>query len=289
MAWCACLSVPAAPRQVIAMMPSCSPATTTRLLGLALLAAASSVEATARGAVGLDSLVFDKVVDGSKTVLVKFDKQYAYGDKEDAFKEFVKDVAASSLLVAEVGVQDYGDKENDDLRERFDVNADDFPVFLLFKEGAAADAAPVRFDGEVTGNGLKRFVTAQTGIWIGLAGTLEAFDNLAGDFGSGTADLVLTTKLMKAEYDKLEVGSDTEKTGKLYTIIIDRIAKKYAADGGTAVDVANEFVTAETKRVNKLLKGKLTDAKKAALDTRLNILASFGNKAGATATGKEDL
>ena len=47
---------------------------------------------------------------------MKIDKQYAYGDKEDAFKEFVKDVAASSLLVAEVGVQDYGDKENDDLQ-----------------------------------------------------------------------------------------------------------------------------------------------------------------------------
>ena len=47
-------------------------------------------------------------------MLLKIDKQYPYGDQEDAFKEFVKDVASSSLVVAEVGVQDHGDKENDD-------------------------------------------------------------------------------------------------------------------------------------------------------------------------------
>ena len=39
------------------------------------------------------------------------------------------------LLLGQVGVQDYGDKLNEDLRERFDVKADDFPVHLLYRKG----------------------------------------------------------------------------------------------------------------------------------------------------------
>lgn len=258
------------------------------LLGLGLLASISrGAQAAARGAVALDSLTFDKIVDGSKTVLVKIDKQYAYGDKEDAFKEFVKDVASSTLVVAEVGVQDYGDKENDDIRERFNVDAESFPAFFLFKKGEVpGEGTPIKFDGDVTNNGLKRFVTAKTGIWIGLTGTLEAFDKIAGDLTSGAADLETATKQMKAEYAKLEDGSDTQKTGKMYTIIMDRIGKKVDADGGEPSAAAQAFATSEIDRVNKLLKGKLTDAKKATLDSRLNILASFVAK---NADAKDEL
>ena len=84
-------------------------------------------------------------------------------------------------------------------------------------------------------------------------------------------------KQMKAEFDKLEEGSDAQKTGKLYTIIMGRIAKKAEAggDGGQPVAAAQAFVASEISRINRLLKGKLTDAKKATLDSRLNILASF--------------
>jgi hypothetical protein len=41
---------------------------------------------------------------------VKFDKQYPYGGAEDEYKTFLADVSKTELLVAEVGVQDYGDK-----------------------------------------------------------------------------------------------------------------------------------------------------------------------------------
>ena len=78
------------------------------------------------------------------------------------------------------------------------TDAENFPAFFLFKEGTAADGTPIKFDGDVTTNGLKRFVTAETGIWIGLAGTLEAFDKIAARFPSTAADLVRPTHSAKA-------------------------------------------------------------------------------------------
>ena len=103
----------------------------------ALLASAIAIASATKGVVTLDDLTFDKVrarkitqphsaigtldsshaeplpcsceprtaprarrrqiVDGSKPILVKFDKQYAYGDAEDSFKETAEKIGAQSL------------------------------------------------------------------------------------------------------------------------------------------------------------------------------------------------
>ena len=63
--------------------------------------------ADVKGAIDLDSVSFPKIVGSSHfDVLVKFDKSYPYGDKEDQYKEFVKTIGQVYLyhLTAGCGV-----------------------------------------------------------------------------------------------------------------------------------------------------------------------------------------
>ena len=52
------------------------------------------------------------------------------------FNHRVGELSVGDVLIASVGVQEYGEKLNEDLRERFSVKAEDYPVFKLFKKGA---------------------------------------------------------------------------------------------------------------------------------------------------------
>merc|ERR1719316_1031644 len=88
---------------------------------------------TDRGILKLDNTTFDRIVDGTKSVMVRFDKEYSYGDEHDAWKDFAAKVggSAADMLVCDVGVSEYGDKDNSDISERFSIKSDDFPQYRL--------------------------------------------------------------------------------------------------------------------------------------------------------------
>ncbi|XP_031549782.1 endoplasmic reticulum resident protein 29-like [Actinia tenebrosa] len=220
------------------------------------------VSGSAKGAVGLDSLTFDKVISKHRAVLVKFDKQYAYGEKEDIFKEFCKKASSQSeLLVAEVGVAEYGDKDNDDLRERFKLKKEDFPYYMLFLQD---QEQPVHFKGEIKEDALTAFVSKHAGLWIGLQGCVEKFDKLAEKF--------LNSAITKAD----EVISEAE------TLLKETKHKKYQTAGDIYVKImkkvkenGEDYIKNEVSRVNKLLKDKITEKKRELFTIRLDILTSF--------------
>merc|ERR1712166_943102 len=106
---------------------------------------------------------------GGRNVIVRFDKEYSYGDEHDAWKEFAKTVGESSadMLVGDVGVSEYGDKDNSDLSERFKIGADDFPQFRLWTKGKDSTKEPVKFSGAKKSEEFMKFI--QSNAACGLA------------------------------------------------------------------------------------------------------------------------
>merc|ERR1711972_1240851 len=138
------------------------------------------IQGTALGALKLDNYTFDQVTQiPGYSFLVKFDQSYAYGEKEDEFKLLCKTAyTANKFLVAEVPVQEYGDKENDDLRERFKLKKEDFPVYFLFNE---KHPAGLRYAGNVEADAIALWLRKNQ-IKMPAIGTIAEMDELAKQF-----------------------------------------------------------------------------------------------------------
>jgi len=177
-------------------------------------------------------------------------------------KEFAGKVGDSSadMLVADVGVSEYGDKDNSDLAERYSIKSDDFPQYRLFIKGTASSGEPIAYSGEKKSDGFLRFVQEKAGVWIGLPGQLKAFDGLAKAFGTG--DKAATLK--KAEDELKSLDAKDADHGKYYVKVM-----------GKAIASA-DFVKKETDRLTKMIEdGSVKSVKKEQFGRRLNILSSF--------------
>lgn len=235
-----------------------------RLPLLALAAALSGLPAcrgTAMGALKLDNYTFDKMLAiPNVDVLVKFDKSYAYGEKEDEFKSLCTlSYTVPSFFVAEVPVQEYGDKENDDLRAKFELNKDDFPVYMLFN---AANKAGLKYSGPVKAEDISVFLRRNQ-IKMPSIGTIVELDEIVKQFyAGGMADEHFSAA------QALASGSySTDRKAAMYVKIMQKTKEKGEA-----------YVTTESARVSKLLEGKLAPEKQSELNDKLKILGVFAKK-----------
>jgi len=231
------------------------------LAAVALTSFTTSVEASAPGALKLDNYTFDKVLAvPDHSFFVKFDSSYAYGEKEDAFKALcVVAYSAKNFLVAEVGVQEYGDKENEDLAERFKLKKDDFPAYFLFnkdnKEGK-------RYEGAITADDMSAYLRRHK-IPVPSIGTIAELDEIAKKFmQDGLAD----THIAEAKKIAEETYAGVAKA-QMYLKIMDKVKAKGEA-----------YIADETKRLGKILEGKLAPEKKAELGDKLKVLNMFNIK-----------
>lgn len=113
---------------------------------------------------------------------------------------------------------------------------------------------------------MQRFIRSTSGLWIGLPGCLETFDDLAKRFSQSNNVSDRKTILREAEdvWDKVTLNSE-RKSAEIYVKLMRKMVEKGAAD----------YVTAEVTRVEGLRNGKLTASKKEDMERRLNIIQSF--------------
>merc|ERR1719337_426276 len=193
---------------------------------------------TDRGILKLDNTTFDRLVDGSKNVIVRFDKEYSYGDEHDAWKEFAKTVGESSaeMLVCDVGVSEYGDKDNSDIADRFSIKTDDFPQYRLWKKGSDASKDPVKFSGDKKNEEFMKFIQTNAGVWVGLPGQVKELDALAKEFASAKDKAAVIKKAEKFKADEKDADS-----AKYYAKVMTKAAKDA------------EFVSKEVTRLTKMM------------------------------------
>jgi len=204
--------------------------------------------------------------------LAKFDDKFPFGDKQEIFKKFAENVAhIKNLLLAEIPIMDHGEKENHKLALEYGIKRVDYPVYKLFLKGKSK---PIDYTGDKTAEDLIRFLSQNTKLWFGLPGTLEELDHLAQEFfdASSNNDENKQKSLLDKVREQVKkfVDKKEQKNGESYVKIMELVVKQ-----GT------EFLKREGRRVQNLLKGKLTDEKKEELQHRENILLSFKSVADA--------
>lgn len=206
-----------------------------------------------------------QVASKFKASLVKFDAAYPYGPKQE---EYEKVCEASSnvndLLVVEIAVKDYGEKENADLAKKYGAEKDNFPVVKLFLQG---QSDPVGFskDEDFSAENLKKFIRSQSGVYIGCTGCIQTFDELAVKFIKEKSVEGKKKLLLKAEdlWDKAK-GNQDQKSAEVYVKVMRKMIEK-----------GEEFLSSESSRVENLIKGKISKEKKEELQQRINILQAF--------------
>lgn len=234
------------------------------LIAILLVAGFAATE-DCKGCVSLDTFSFDKVVPKFKAAVVKFDVAFPYGEKHEQYAKVAaatKD--AHDLLVAEVRVQDYGNKDNADLAARYEIKNEAFPAVLLFLQGKSE---PIPFVAEkpsdFTADNIKRFIKSKSGVYLGLPGCVEQLDRLAEEFRS-SGPKEKQEILNKARVFEETLPEPQRAAAKVYVKTMERI-----------IDRGDVFVQTEQTRIEGLLKGKLSTDKKRTMEEKRNILHSF--------------
>jgi len=220
---------------------------------------------TCKGCTDLDELTFEKLVKRFQVTIVKFDIAYPYGDQHEAFAKFAQDVHhIDDLLVATIGIKDYGEMDNKNLSKRFDV-PEKLPSIKLFLNGVVTKWFDYADSTDVKTEDLKQFVRKHSPVYIGLSGCIREFDEIATEFVRSFSTEAYELAMTKANH--LIANYDTDKlknTGKVYTILMKRV-----------LEVGLNYIEEERVRTMEMLGKKINSVKKQEMLDRLNILKAF--------------
>ncbi|CAK9299876.1 unnamed protein product [Gordionus sp. m RMFG-2023] len=188
---------------------------------------------------------------------------YPYGEKQDEFEKLAESChSASDLMVAHVGVADYGKNENKNLADHYGVTKEKFPTYILFTDYMKNYK---KYDGiSYKSDDIKGFIIKNTKIWLGLSGCLEDFDKLAKEFIDASDKNIIKLKAEKAT-ENLKSPNDIS-SAKYYLKVMDKGIKK-----------GIQFFTDEYQRLKAILNKDLNmpEEKREEFKKKMNILKVF--------------
>lgn len=169
------------------------------------------------------------------------------------------------MLIGVVGVGAHGTKKlNDDLRVRFGVATEAFPVYKLFMRGKPEEE-PIPYLGEINALEILKFVTEHTNIRVSLPGSLKDFDLLAEKFMASDSNQKLMIRREAMTKSTTLTQKEEQEKSKYYILVMKKVMER-----------GDEFVGTEMARLTKILaSGSLNKEKQNLFKQRLNILPSF--------------
>lgn len=218
------------------------------------------------GVVQLDSLSFNKTVRRFPFSLVKFDGGYPTGEKHKVFAQLGRELSdVRNLMVAEVRIKTYGDKENEDIAMRFGFKEADYPEIILFiQDKKGGTLREIRYGAEVSVDAIINFLKSKGGSDLTLPGCLKEFDRYAQFFvNNDEKDQKRMLEKVVELVSEMKPGTRKDK------------ATRYMKIMETYVTRGLEGVEREESRARKLLEEKMSDEKRRNFEMMLNVLKSF--------------
>lgn len=232
---------------------------------LALLAQAADYNI-----VNLDNNTLKMLTGKDVPAFVRFDRDYPYGEKADAFKALAQTAAGAKVIIGTVGISTYGEKMNQDLAEKFGYKPPEkeleysdmdniFPKFRFFPANGAAD---VEYTGPVTADAMILYLKKEAKVYFGLKGTIREFDKLAADFVKAGAN---KAEVLKSAKSAAEALSGVEKEAAAYYVrAMEKSQEK------------SDWFQTETDRLKQIIGGgKVAPSKKDDMQLKVNRLSSF--------------
>lgn len=210
-------------------------------------------------------------------VLLKLDKSYPYGENHEAFKSIAESYQEqlskpgrirSDLLFAKMGVQNYGETQNQDFAKSMGVaDEETYPEYFYMKKGEDPSTA-IRYEGEDKGfDAISAFIKEQTGIRIAES-LLPEMDTVAAKFVSADDDKARQGFAEEASTVAKSLPQETDRT----------LAELYLKVMNKALDKGTNYFKSETDRIKRMLSdGKMKKDKQVAFEEKLKVLASFTN------------
>lgn len=226
------------------------------LLHVVLCLLVGPSRAATHGCLKLDALTMDKMLSApGQSFFVKIDEPYSFGEKADSFKTICQLASVvPNFFAAEVPVQRFNEKENDEVRIRFNLTLEDFPALYLFQD---AFGEGLRYADAVQTPNMIRWLRSK-GILMPSISSIDELD--------GLVELFLSDADPRHVEQAREIAKkySTDPKAPIYAKTMEKILEKGAA-----------YPQEEVVRVTKILQGKVHPQKRKDLGEKLKVLKVF--------------